>query len=125
MLLLKSNIYKLTFTLSSSMNLTTQWVEFVGAIFFVVALFIALLIPTEYSYIFAFICGCAMGRAHLRWTKNKSSFFQLYFFEFIVFLGIMLGSWTAWIPGLLAVFIGGILISYKLHVKHVISSVEF
>ena len=101
-----------------------DWPEAVAVVFFCIGLVIALLSRTFWVlYSVAFLLGLVFGRIWYR--QRSSSKVPLIIVLALLFLGIIVGSFFAWVRPVTVLMLNGVLLAYWLHKKGFIESVEF
>ncbi len=106
------------------LNLLDDWPEILAFALLIIGFIVALLAGSAVvAYIIIFLCGGAFGRL---WFKLRGKLKVPWFIIIIGFIiGFLLGSYYGSRGIILLLFIAGLLVSYYLHEKKIIRSVEY
>ena len=101
-----------------------DWPEVIALIFFALGVIIALASGTFWIlYSVSFLMGLLFGRVWYR--QAKSNKVPLFLTIALFLLGMIVGSFFAWVRPVTILLIAGVVIAYFLHAKGIIESVEF
>src|SRR3989338_3061014 len=98
-----------------------DWPEAVAVVFFCIGLVIALLSGTFWVlYSVAFLLGLLFGRIWYR--QRSSSKIALVIILLLLLLGIIVGSFFAWVRPVTILLLSGVVLAYWLHKKGIVES---
>ncbi len=105
-------------------NLTVDWPETVGLLFLIIGFVMAMLAGNAYIlYTVCLLIGLMFGRILYRFRMSEC--IPVFIIIMAFFLGFILGGIYANLRVIALLLLAGMLISYWLHDKRIIRSVEF